>query len=98
MRGSGRTTKRLWRWRSNPLRRADDTIEAWIILAMWAVLAVGGGVAGLLTAHAAAEGFAHQRAERHSARAVLLSAVPCGCARGQGPREPGSGEGPLDGP
>ncbi|WP_368402413.1 Rv1733c family protein [Streptomyces pseudovenezuelae] len=85
MRGSGRTTKRLWRWRSNPLRRPDDIIEAWIVLAMWAVFAVGGAVSGLLTAHAAAEGFAHQRAERHSARAVLLSAVPPAVPAVKGP-------------
>lgn len=78
MRGSGRTTKRLWRWRwrSNPLRRHEDILEAWVVLAMWAVLVVGGAVAGLVTAHAAAEEFAHQRAERHSVRAVLLSAAP----------------------
>lgn len=76
MRGSSRTTKRLWRWRSSPLRRHDDIIEAWIVLAMWVVISVGGAAAGLVTAHAAAEECAHQRAERHSAQAVLLGAVP----------------------
>ncbi|MGQ4388659.1 Rv1733c family protein [Streptomyces sp. SAS_270] len=76
MHGSSRTTKRLWRWRRNPLRRHDDIAEAWIVLAMWVVIAVGGAIAGLVTAHAAAEEFAHQRAERHSVQAVLLSAVP----------------------
>lgn len=46
------------------------------MLAVWAVIAVGGTVAGLVTAHAADEVFARQRAERHSVRAVLLTDVP----------------------
>ncbi|ELP66458.1 hypothetical protein ACKI1I_15680 [Streptomyces turgidiscabies] len=76
MHGSRRTRKRFWRWRSNPLRRHDDIIEAWIVLAVWAVIAIGGAVAGLVTAHAADEVFAAQRAERRSVRAVLLTDVP----------------------
>jgi hypothetical protein len=67
---------RLWRWRDNPLRRRDDILEAWIVLAMWTVVTVGGVIAGLLTAHAADEVFAQQRAERQSVRAVLLDDVP----------------------
>jgi hypothetical protein len=70
------TRKRLWRWRSNPLRRHDDIVEAWVVLAMWAVITVGGTVAGLVTADAAAEVFAGQRAERRTVRAVLLTDVP----------------------
>ncbi|WP_405653090.1 hypothetical protein [Streptomyces sp. NBC_00019] len=70
--------KRLWRWRSNPLRRHDDIVEAWIVLAVWAVVAVGGTAAGLVTAHAADETFARQRAERHSVQAVLLTDVSDG--------------------
>ncbi|WP_340384407.1 hypothetical protein U5640_41620 [Streptomyces sp. SS7] len=72
--------KRLWRWRSNPLRRHDDIVEAWIVLAVWAVFVVGGTVAGLVTAHAADEVFAQQRAERQSVRAVLLDDVPLAAA------------------
>ncbi|MCX4767958.1 hypothetical protein OG562_44935 [Streptomyces sp. NBC_01275] len=68
--------KRLWRWRSNPLRRRDDIVEAWIVLAVWMVFAVGGSVAGLVTAHAADAVFARQRTERQSVRAVLLNDVP----------------------
>ncbi|MER5436466.1 hypothetical protein [Streptomyces sp. NPDC002588] len=68
--------KWLWRWRSNPLRRHDDIVEAWIVLAVWAVLAVGGTVAGLVTADAADGAFARQRAERQSVRAVLLEDAP----------------------
>lgn len=64
---------RWWRWRSNPLRRRDDVVEAWIVLVVWALVVVGGTIAGLLTAHAADEEFARQRAERHPVRAVLLT-------------------------
>ena len=68
--------KRLWRWRSNPLRRHDDIVEAWIVLLMWAVVTVGGTIAGLVTSHAADEVFAAQRTERHAVRAVLLADTP----------------------
>jgi hypothetical protein len=71
-----RGKKRLWRLRSNPLRRHDDIVEAWIVLVMWAVIAVGGVLAGLVTSHAAAEVFAEQRAQRHTVQAVLLTNVP----------------------
>ncbi|MEW2120777.1 hypothetical protein AB0945_37650 [Streptomyces sp. NPDC005474] len=73
---SAKARKRLWRWRNNPLRRRDDIVEAWIVLAVWAVVAVGGTVAGLMTAHAARDVFAHQRADRQTVRAVLLNDVP----------------------
>ncbi|AVH54726.1 MULTISPECIES: Rv1733c family protein [Streptomyces] len=76
MSGGKRVGKRFWRWRSNPLRRRDDIVEAWIVLAVWAVVAAGGMVAGLVTAHAADETFPQQRVERTSVRAVLLSDVP----------------------
>ncbi len=68
--------KRLWRLRSNPLRRHDDIVEAWIVLVVWAVVAVGGALAGLVTSHAADEVFAAQRTERHSVQAVLLTDTP----------------------
>jgi len=68
--------KRLWRLRSNPLRRHDDIVEAWIVLIMWAVVAVGGALAGLVTYHAADEVFAAQRTERHAVQAVLLTDTP----------------------
>ncbi|MFF3886004.1 hypothetical protein [Streptomyces sp. NPDC001914] len=78
---SGRyAKKRLWRWRDNPLRRRDDIVEAWIVLAVWTVFAVGGSVAGLVTAHAADEAFAARRAERQPVRAVLLNDVPLSAA------------------
>ncbi|UXY25678.1 Rv1733c family protein [Streptomyces sp. HUAS TT20] len=73
---SARRRRWLWRWRSNPLRRHDDIVEAWLVLAVWTVVVLGGAVAGLVTAHAADEVFARQRAERHSVRAVLLADTP----------------------
>ncbi|MFF1683395.1 hypothetical protein ACFVYG_46105 [Streptomyces sp. NPDC058256] len=69
---------RLWRWRSNPLRRRDDIVEAWIVLAVWTVVALGGTLVGTVTAHAADESFAQFRAERHSVEAVLLESTQAG--------------------
>ncbi|GAA3244767.1 hypothetical protein ACFQE4_01665 [Streptomyces thermocoprophilus] len=66
-------TRALWRWRGNPLRRREDVLEAWIVLAVWAVVTVGGSLVGVLAGHAADETFARQRAERHPVRAVLLT-------------------------
>ena len=34
MRKAKRTSQRWWRWRSNPLRRHTDIVEAWIVLAV----------------------------------------------------------------
>lgn len=80
---SRRTAKRFWRWRSNPLRRRHDVIEVWVVLSMWAVIAIGGAVLGLVTARAADEVFTQQRAERYAVRAVLVAgSAPSGLARG----------------
>ncbi|WSW72057.1 hypothetical protein OG390_02400 [Streptomyces sp. NBC_00996] len=74
---TGRRTKRwLWRWRANPLRRRDDVLEAWLVLAVWALIAVGGTLAGVLTARAADDVFAQQRAELTPVQAVLLADAP----------------------
>ncbi|MFI0960762.1 hypothetical protein ACH4S8_05015 [Streptomyces sp. NPDC021080] len=72
----GYAKKRLWRWRDNPLRRRDDIIEAWVVLAVWIVFVVGGTVAGLVTARAADDVFARQRADRQPVRALVLHDVP----------------------
>ncbi|QNP68297.1 hypothetical protein IAG44_01630 [Streptomyces roseirectus] len=77
-----RARKRLWRWRSNPLRRPDDIAEAWLVLAVWLLIAVAGTAVGTVTAHAADETFARQRAERRPAQAVLLDDVPESTAKG----------------
>ncbi|WP_406212568.1 hypothetical protein [Streptomyces canus] len=68
-----RTKKWFWRWRNNPLRRRDDIAEAWIMLALCALVAVGGTAAGLVTAHAADETLAQLRSDRRSTHAVLLT-------------------------
>ncbi|GAA3772108.1 hypothetical protein GCM10022403_004230 [Streptomyces coacervatus] len=74
---TGRRTKRwLWRWRANPLRRRDDVIEAWLVLALWALFTVGGTLAGVLTARTADDVFMQQRAERIPVTAVLLTSTP----------------------
>ncbi|MGW7409984.1 Rv1733c family protein [Streptomyces sp. NPDC054833] len=73
MRAGRRGKKWLWRWRANPLRRRDDVLEAWLVLAVSALIAVGGTLAGLVTARAADDVFAQQRAERTPVRAVLLT-------------------------
>lgn len=74
---SGRRTKKwLWRWQDNPLRRHDDIVEAWIVLIVWVVVLVGGAAIGLVTNRVAGDVFARQRAERHTAAAVLVDDVP----------------------
>ncbi|MCH0562272.1 hypothetical protein [Streptomyces sp. MUM 2J] len=72
MRGT-RVKRRLWRWRSNPLRRHDDVVEAWVVLVVWLVIAVGGTLVGLLAAHATDEALARQRTERYPVQAVLVT-------------------------
>ncbi|WP_141202983.1 Rv1733c family protein [Streptomyces griseorubiginosus] len=75
--GRGRQgTKRFWRWRSNPLRRREDIAEAWVVLAMWLLVVVGGMTVGLVAAHATASTLDRQRTDRHSVHAVLLADVP----------------------
>ena len=72
----GRTRMPLWRWRNNPIRRRDDVFEAWLLLAVWVLIAAGGTAIGVVAAHAADQVFAQQRAERTPGRAVLLDDAP----------------------
>ncbi|WP_329267774.1 Rv1733c family protein [Streptomyces sp. NBC_01451] len=76
MRRDTRTKQRLWRWRSNPLRRPDDIVEAWIVLIVWTAVALGGTLAGLVAGQSVAESLARQRDGRHSVPAVLLEDTP----------------------
>lgn len=80
MRARRRTRKWLWRWRNNPLRRRVDVLEAWLVLAVWTLIAVGGTLAGTVTALAADGVFARQRAERTAVHAVLLTDTPAAAA------------------
>ncbi|MFF8475673.1 hypothetical protein [Streptomyces sp. NPDC015414] len=82
--GRGRTRVLLWRWRRNPLRRRDDVLEAWFLLAVWVLVVVGGTLVGLVTARAAGESFGRQRAERTPVTAVLLDDAPRTAIAGPG--------------
>ncbi|MCC5478281.1 Rv1733c family protein [Streptomyces barringtoniae] len=79
-----RTRVPLWRWRSNPVRRRDDVLEAWLVLAIWVLITVGGTAVGVVTARAADQVFAQQRADRIPVRAVLLDDVPRPATSGMG--------------
>ncbi|UXY33829.1 Rv1733c family protein [Streptomyces albidocamelliae] len=65
------TPVRLWRWRRNPLRRHSDVVEAWIVLATWVLVLVGGALAGILAAQSSDAAFTARRAQLHSVSAVL---------------------------
>ncbi|MFG2264261.1 hypothetical protein [Streptomyces sp. NPDC048720] len=82
--GRGRTRGSLWRWRRNPLRRRTDVLEAWFLLAVWALVVVGGTLVGLVTARAAGQSFDRQRTERTQVRAVLLTDAPRTAVAGTG--------------
>jgi hypothetical protein len=81
MHGSTYSKRWLWRWRPNPLRRRDDIVEAWIVLAMWLIALVGAAVLGALTAQAADASFARQRAERSPAQAMVVADAPTDAPR-----------------
>ncbi|MFC8246242.1 Rv1733c family protein [Streptomyces chartreusis] len=75
MDSGSRTRQWLLRWRSNPLRRRDDVVEARIMLVMWAVITLGGTRVGTVTAHTADESLAQLRANRHTVRATLVEST-----------------------
>ncbi|MFJ4687228.1 hypothetical protein [Streptomyces sp. NPDC088789] len=74
-------TTRWWRWRSNPLRRPEDIVEAWVVLLVWLIVTVGGGAVAAVTVHGVEHALAEQRALRQPVRAVLVT---------DGPRAPGT--------
>ncbi|MFD5661749.1 Rv1733c family protein [Streptomyces hirsutus] len=61
----------LWRWRSSPLRRRSDVIEAWLLLAALVLTLFAGAVTGLAAAGAVDRSLAERRAESHIVPAVL---------------------------
>ncbi|MEV3860656.1 hypothetical protein AB0J38_40900 [Streptomyces sp. NPDC050095] len=80
----------LWRWRSNPLRRRTDVVEAWIGITVWFLALLGGALSGLATADVVQRHLAQQRADRHLVPAVLAEDAPrqspvsaAGVARGR---------------
>ncbi|WP_031223688.1 Rv1733c family protein [Streptomyces roseochromogenus] len=62
---------RLWRWRRNPMRRHSDVVEAWIVLATWICVLVGGALAGAVAARMTDSAFAVRRAQVHAVSAAL---------------------------
>ncbi|NGO06239.1 hypothetical protein G5C60_00710 [Streptomyces sp. HC44] len=66
----------LWRWRRNPLRRRSDELEAWIVLATWALTLATALLTGFATAHAVKDSLAQQRAEWHPVLALTSENTP----------------------
>ncbi|WP_128430091.1 Rv1733c family protein [Streptomyces cyaneus] len=66
----------LWRWRRNPLKRRADAVEAWVLLAAWALTALAGVLAGLTTAGTVEQGMARERVEWRPAVALLTEQAP----------------------
>ncbi|MEU3146725.1 MULTISPECIES: hypothetical protein [unclassified Streptomyces] len=62
----------LWRWRSNPLRRRSDLVEAWLLLAGLLLTLFAGAVTGLATAGAVDRSLAERRAQSRTVPAVLV--------------------------
>ncbi|MEU6350838.1 hypothetical protein ABZ896_16100 [Streptomyces sp. NPDC047072] len=86
-----RTRVRGWRWRRNPLRRRSDVVEAWAMLVVAVLLALGAPLAGAAVgwwAHDDARAVAtQQRAERHRVRAEVVDRTPDSLPAVQGGRE-----------
>lgn len=86
-----RTRVRGWRWRRNPLRRRSDVVEAWAMLVVVVLLALGAPSAGAVVgwwAHDDARAVAtQQRAERHRVRAEVVDRTPDSLPAVQGGRE-----------
>lgn len=71
-----RTTVRMWRWRSNPLRRRSDVLETWILVLAALLLAVAVPLLGTLTALRTEHALLQQRQDRHTTTAVLTTGTP----------------------
>ncbi|WP_415952909.1 hypothetical protein [Streptomyces sp. KLOTTS4A1] len=77
-----RTITGLWRWRSNPLRRATDLLEAWVallaLLAMLLVAPLVGAAVGATSSAALDRAVQAQHESRHRVQATVdkISAPP----------------------
>ncbi|MDT3400199.1 hypothetical protein RKE29_26870 [Streptomyces sp. B1866] len=67
---------KLWRRRPNPLRRGSDVAEAWVGLAVAALVAVGAPAAGVLTGATVDDAMLRQSREWRRTPAVLLERSP----------------------
>ncbi|MER7394117.1 hypothetical protein ABT381_01195 [Streptomyces sp. NPDC000151] len=68
--------KWLWRWRSNPLKRPSDVLEAVVLLVAMVLVAVGGPTVAVMTGRAAQDTVREQRQERYPTTAVLVADAP----------------------
>ncbi|MFJ5263254.1 hypothetical protein ACIQAC_22580 [Streptomyces sp. NPDC088387] len=71
---------RGWRWRSSPLRRRSDVVEAWTTVAVALLLFVGAPLVGAVTAWwaygSATATVTAQREQRYAVRAEVVGAPP----------------------
>ncbi|MEV7082965.1 hypothetical protein AB0N88_31200 [Streptomyces sp. NPDC093516] len=67
---------RWWRWRSNPLRRRSDRVEAWIVLLSWCLAVLCGALAAPVAAGAVRDALAAERAQARPVSAVLTERAP----------------------
>ncbi|HSX95820.1 MAG TPA: hypothetical protein VLG91_00200 [Streptomyces sp.] len=81
-----------WRWRANPLRRRSDVVEAWTVLCVVLLLALGAPAAGLAVgrwAHAdAREQATAERAALDRVSAVILEKAPASVPSAHGDKQP----------
>jgi hypothetical protein len=82
-----RTTVRFWRWRSNPLKRGSDRVEACAVLASGLLLAVGAPAAGVATGLATTAHAPRPPAGWHQVSAVLVAKAPSAVVAGAGPQQ-----------
>lgn len=79
---TSRSAARLWRWRSNPLRRRVDVVEAWIILMAWLCAVAGGLAAAWVAGSTADEGYDRMRATHRPVPAVVVRPAKSQAATG----------------
>ena len=81
-----------WRWRANPLRRRSDVVEAWTVLCVVLLLALGAPAAGVLVgrwAHADARAQATaERAALDRVSAVIVEKAPASVPSAHDDKQP----------
>ncbi|PNG21504.1 Rv1733c family protein [Streptomyces cahuitamycinicus] len=66
----------LWRWRRNPLKRRADRVEAWVVLGVWTLTVLAGGLAGTTVSRSVEDGLARERVEWRPLVARLAERAP----------------------
>ncbi|MFE6282094.1 hypothetical protein [Streptomyces sp. NPDC057877] len=72
----------LWRWRSNPLRRPSDRMEAWFLLTVWVGALLGAVLTGWVTQTATMDSLAASRSAAERVSAVVTQ-MPLGGTEGK---------------